>query len=73
MIEVTGDRNLGPGELERKPWLKSYPPDVPFHLHYPEIPLYAFLDEVAKDWPDKIALVFAPTGTEMTYAELLEK
>ena len=73
MIEVTGDRNLKPGELERKPWLKSYPPDVPFHLHYPEIPLYAFLDEAAKDWPDKTALVFAPTGAEMTYAELLEK
>jgi len=73
MIEVKGDRILEPGELERKPWLKSYPPDVPFHLHYPEIPLYAFLDEAAKDWPDKTALVFAPTGAEMTYAELLEK
>lgn len=53
-----------------RPWFKYYPKDVPHHLDYPEVPLYQFLDDSAKKYPEKTALVFY--DKEITYKELKE-
>ncbi|MGD9396716.1 MAG: AMP-binding protein [Candidatus Thorarchaeota archaeon] len=60
---------------EEKPWLKAYYLG-PFKLKhsmepYPEINVYSFLEESAKEYPEAIACVYA--DEEMTYPELKEK
>ena len=56
-------------QAEAKPWLKHYDEGVPHELEYPEVPVYALLEESARKWPDNEALVFY--GTKVTYRELL--
>ena len=53
-----------------KPWLKSYEPQVPPTLDYPESPLYTNLEETARKYPDATATIFL--NHEMTYRELNE-
>jgi long-chain acyl-CoA synthetase len=60
---------------EGKPWLKAYFLG-PFKLKhsmepYPEINVYSFLEESAKEYPEAIACVYA--DEEMTYPELKDK
>lgn len=45
-----------------------WPANVPHQLHYPDIPLHRFLEESAKDYPNRTAIIFY--GTEITYQEL---
>jgi long-chain acyl-CoA synthetase len=62
-------------ERER-PWLKSYPPDVPHSLEpYPEHPVWWLLEESARKHPDSLALVFpvAPMARRLTYRQLKEE
>ena len=47
-----------------KAWLRDWPKS----LNYPEIPVYAFLDQTAARVPNRIAIIFG--GMELTYAEL---
>ncbi|MBN6186607.1 long-chain fatty acid--CoA ligase [Aneurinibacillus sp. BA2021] len=54
-----------------RPWLTSYPPEVPDQLTYPEIPLYELLIQSAAAHPHKPALFFM--GKEITYEQLLEQ
>src|SRR5688572_15115710 len=59
-------------ERER-PWLKSYPPDVPHSLEpYPERPVWWLLEESARKHPDSLAVVFpvAPMARRLTYRQL---
>src|SRR6266550_2016799 len=61
--------------MEGRPWLASYPPDVPHSLApYPEKSLFSILDESARRFPDRPALAFrvpgAPMGKTLTYAQL---
>ncbi len=49
-------------------WLKSYSSEIPRHLNYPEIPLYQFLDDSAKKFPDRTALIFY--GKKISYQSL---
>lgn len=49
-------------------WLKFYPQGMPKHLDYPEVPLYQFLDDSAKKFPDRTALVFY--GKKISYQSL---
>ncbi|HVM15675.1 MAG TPA: long-chain fatty acid--CoA ligase, partial [Egibacteraceae bacterium] len=59
-----------PGTVER-PWLDSYPPDVPATYDYPLVPLTRLLDDAAQDFPQNVAVEFL--GTTLTYRELLDQ
>jgi long-chain acyl-CoA synthetase len=55
-------------ELSDRPWFKYWPKDVPRHIDYPEIPLYALLTETARKCPESIAFKYETDS--MTYTEL---
>ncbi|MGH2676242.1 MAG: AMP-binding protein, partial [Actinomycetota bacterium] len=62
-------------ERER-PWLKSYPSDVPYSLApFPERPVWSLLEESARKYPDSLAVVFpvAPMAKRLTYRQLKEE
>src|SRR3954470_18193497 len=63
-----------------KPWLASYPPDLPADYHFPdvpadydfpEVPLTRLLDDAAASFPTTTALAFL--GTRITYRELKDQ
>ena len=58
-----------------KPWLKAYflgPYKLKYSMEpYPEMNVYSFLEESAKEFPGNIACVYA--DEEMTYKELKDK
>ena len=49
---------------------KAWPKDWPKSLNYPEIPVYAFLDQTANRAPNRRAIIFG--GMELTYSQLRE-
>jgi len=55
--------------MHGKPWLSSYPVEVPPKLEYPRINLAHFLIDSANAYPDLTALEFL--GKRMTYRALL--
>jgi len=62
-------------ERER-PWLKSYPSDVPHSLApFPERPVWSLLEESAERFPDSSAVAFpvAPMARRLTYRQLKEE
>jgi long-chain acyl-CoA synthetase len=52
-----------------KPWIASYPPEIPASLDYPRVPLTHFLVKAAEEFPNHNALYFM--GKRITYSELL--
>jgi long-chain acyl-CoA synthetase len=44
---------------------RSYPRGVPYSINYPDIPLYAFLENSARKFPNRDAIIFY--GNRMTY------
>lgn len=56
---------------KEKPWLKSYPKEIPKSIQYDEIPLYNFLLESGERHKQKKALHFM--GKEVSFGELLKK
>jgi long-chain acyl-CoA synthetase len=62
-------------ERER-PWLRSYPPDVPHTLApYPERPVWWLLESAAQRFPDSPAVAFpvAPMARRLTYRQLKQE
>jgi long-chain acyl-CoA synthetase len=59
-----------PPTYAERPWLGSYPPDVPADYAFPEVPLTRLLDDAAASFPTTTALAFL--GTRITYRELKE-
>src|SRR3954451_7226931 len=55
---------------DAKPWLASYPPDVPTELELPDVPLTRLLDDAAASFPGGVAI--AAAGTTFTYRRLRE-
>ncbi len=55
-------------EAKSKPWFKMWPADVPKSIKYPDIPLHGLLQETAKQFPEKTAIVYGER--EITYAQL---
>ncbi|HVE98548.1 MAG TPA: AMP-binding protein [Mycobacteriales bacterium] len=51
-----------------RPWLASYPPEVPTEYEFPEVPLTRLLDDAAAAFPTTTALAFL--GSTLTYREL---
>ncbi|MGD2201694.1 MAG: AMP-binding protein, partial [Candidatus Bathyarchaeota archaeon] len=41
---------------------RRYPGGVPLSINYPEIPLYAFLENAARKYPDRTAVIFYGRG-----------
>ncbi len=56
--------------IDEKPWLRSWPKDVPTHLDYPKVPLYDLLRKTARDYPGKPAISYL--DREISYRELDE-
>ena len=59
-----------------RPWLDSYPPDVPPSLApFPERPVWSLLEESARRYPDAPAVAFpvAPMAKGLTYRQLQEE
>jgi len=60
--------------MAERPWLASYPEDVPESLApYPEKPLFSLLEESAARFPDRPAISFpvAPMARRLTYGDLI--
>ncbi|GAI77631.1 unnamed protein product [marine sediment metagenome] len=51
-----------------RPWFKFWPEGVPRHIDYPEIPLFEFLSNAARKYPNNVA--FSCRERSLTYAEL---
>jgi long-chain acyl-CoA synthetase len=55
---------------DARPWLASYPADVPTEFDVPQVPLSRLLDDAAAAFPSSIAL--AASGATFTYRRLRE-
>jgi long-chain acyl-CoA synthetase len=51
-------------------WLKNYDEGVPHSVEYPQKPLFHFLEEAAKKYPDKACTIFK--GAKVSYKEMDE-
>jgi long-chain acyl-CoA synthetase len=56
---------------DSKPWLASYPEQIPSELEFREEPVQQYLVDAAKRFPEKTAIHFM--GKEMTYKELYDE
>ncbi len=54
--------------MEDRPWFKHYDPGVPHHIDYPPVPLFHFLEEAARNYPDRACTIFR--GAELSYREM---
>jgi len=54
--------------MNDRPWYDHYDPDVPKHLEYPDIALHEFLEQAARDHPDRACTIFK--GAELSFAEM---
>jgi long-chain acyl-CoA synthetase len=59
-----------PASLDR-PWIASYPPGVPPTYRLPDVALPRLLDDAARDFPDRTALV--ASGTTLDHAGLRDR
>ncbi|MGC8905337.1 long-chain-fatty-acid--CoA ligase [Thermus sp.] len=55
-------------QVSAKPWLAHYDPGVPTEVEVPPIPLWGFLEESARRFPERTALEFL--GKHLSYREL---
>ncbi|HEY2803033.1 MAG TPA: AMP-binding protein, partial [Actinomycetota bacterium] len=57
---------------DHRPWLASYPDDVPHTLEpYPSASVFSMLERSASVWPENTAIAFL--GKHLTYRELLRE
>ena len=54
--------------MEHRPWHDYYDEGVPTSLSYPEVPIFQFLENSAKKYPDKPCTIFK--GAEISYREM---
>ena len=54
--------------MEHRPWHDCYDDGVPTSLSYPAVPIFHFLEESAKNFPDKPCTIFK--GAEISYQEM---
>ncbi|MGD2142266.1 MAG: AMP-binding protein [Candidatus Bathyarchaeota archaeon] len=50
---------------------RHYPEGVPFSINYPNIPLYAFLENTARKYPSRISTLFY--GNKLSYSRLWDE
>ncbi|MGD2157332.1 MAG: long-chain fatty acid--CoA ligase [Anaerolineales bacterium] len=54
--------------MKDRPWLDHYDEGVPESIDYPEVPLFHFLEESARNYPDVACTIF--NGATVTYREM---
>jgi long-chain acyl-CoA synthetase len=54
--------------MEERPWLAHYDKGVPHSIDYPKEPLFYFLEEAARKYPDHPCTIFK--GAKITYKEM---
>lgn len=54
--------------MEDRPWLKKYDQGVPHHIDYPEVPLFALLQETARKYPETPCTIFK--GAKISFREM---
>ena len=50
------------------PWYKSYDPQVPYALDYPDQPLHVFLEQTSRLYPQKVCTIF--NNHILTYSQM---
>ncbi len=56
--------------MQDRPWLKKYDDGVPQSIDYPQVPLFHFLDESARKYPDQPCTIFK--GARLSYREMAD-
>jgi long-chain acyl-CoA synthetase len=56
--------------MDSKLWQQHYDRGVPFTIEYPQAPLFYFLEEAARKYPDRACTIFK--GAVITYKEMNE-
>ncbi len=51
-----------------RPWLAHYDEGVPHHIDYPKKPVFHFLEEAARNYPDRACTIFK--GATISFAEM---
>jgi len=54
--------------MNNKPWLEHYDKGVPQTIEYPKAPLFYFLEEAARKYPDRACTIFK--GAVISYKEM---
>ncbi len=54
--------------MNNKPWLAHYDQGVPQSIEYPKVPLFHFLEEAARKYPDRACTIFK--GAVISYKEM---
>ncbi|NWF63781.1 MAG: long-chain fatty acid--CoA ligase [Chloroflexi bacterium] len=54
--------------MSNKPWLAHYDKGVPHTIEYPQVPLFHFLEEAARKYPDRACTIFK--GAVISYREM---
>ncbi len=54
--------------MEHRPWHDCYDEGIPSSLTYPAVPIFYFLEDSAKKYPDKPCTIFK--GAEISYKEM---
>src|SRR6476469_2839816 len=54
-----------------RPWLRSYPDEVPADFEFPKVPLTRLLDDAASSFPTNTALAFL--GSKLSYKQLKDE
>ncbi len=57
--------------MSNKPWLANYDKGVPHTIEYPKAPLFQFLEEAARKYPDRACTIFK--GAVISYRDMNEK
>jgi long-chain acyl-CoA synthetase len=57
--------------MDDRPWVKNYDQGIPHSIDYPEVPLFHFLEESARKFPEVPCTIFK--GAKITYQEMDKK
>ncbi len=55
-------------DMDDRVWFKRYDEGVPHHIDYPEVPLFFYLEENAKKFPEAPCTIFK--GAKVSYHEM---
>ena len=54
--------------MDDRPWFKYYDPGVPHHIDYPQVPLFRFLEDDARAYPERPCTIFK--GGTLSYQQM---
>jgi long-chain acyl-CoA synthetase len=56
--------------MDELPWLKNYDKGAPSHIDYPPVPMFRFLEDAARNYPNTPCTIFK--GAKISYREMDE-